>query len=279
MTPIATRGIGVAATLHEALPAVAIVAFVGITQLGSVPFVAALSVGIYWFLDRRGGAFVVGVALGAVALTAALKAGFALPRPPPDWWHVPASGYGFPSGHATAAAATWGAVAHAVPLGSARRRWGVAAAVIGLVAVSRIALGVHFLADVIAGVGVGVAFLAAVAWVAGRRPGAALIAACAAGVAGAVATGGGTGALGMLGTALGATLAWTRTAVPDRPWGRGDVPHAVAGGVVAAASLGLIRWGGLGPIASGGLGLIAGATVIGLPAYAAGWRPSVLGGQ
>lgn len=279
MTPLATRGIGVGPAIREALPTLAVAAFVGITQLGSVTFVAALSVGIYWFLDRRAGAFVVGVALGAVALTAALKAGFALPRPPPEVWRISADGYGFPSGHATTAAATWGAVAYAVPVGSTRRRWGVAGAVVGLVAVSRVVLGVHFLVDVVAGVAVGAAFLTTVVWATGRRPGPALVAACVTALAGVVATGGGAEAVGMLGTALGATIPWYRTTVPDRPWGHGDVPHAIVGGGVAAASLGLIRWGDIGVLASGALGVVAGATVIGLPAYAAGWRPGFLDGS
>ncbi|MBL9127353.1 MAG: phosphatase PAP2 family protein, partial [Verrucomicrobiales bacterium] len=60
--------------------------------------------------------------------------------------------FGLPSGHATTAAAVWFFLAAEV-----RRRWawGLAVAIVGSVAVSRVYLGVHFTSDVVLGVVLG----------------------------------------------------------------------------------------------------------------------------
>jgi membrane-associated phospholipid phosphatase len=67
-----------------------------------------------------------------------------------------ASGFSFPSGHATGSAALWGSVAVAVWV-VARRLVVVALAVIvpAAVAATRVLLGVHFVTDVVAGLLVG----------------------------------------------------------------------------------------------------------------------------
>lgn len=70
----------------------------------------------------------------------------------------------FPSGHSTAAAATWMAVAFLVGRGRGprvrARLVGVAAGIAGAVAASRVLLGVHWLTDVLAGVLLGWAWFA-----------------------------------------------------------------------------------------------------------------------
>ena len=82
--------------------------------------------------------------------------GSAVPLPP---------SYAFPSGHAAAGAASLGALAvllsERLPPGRARTRLWIAAVVLGLgVGLSRVALNVHYVSDVVAGWCLGVAWLA-----------------------------------------------------------------------------------------------------------------------
>jgi hypothetical protein len=109
-------------------------------------------------LDRRRVGLVLAAAFGALGVTLALKAAFALPRPP----GAAAAGYGFPSGHALGATVVWGVAALVLDAGRRRTRLAVAAAVVPLVALSRVVIGVHYLVDVVAGVAVGVAVVRAV---------------------------------------------------------------------------------------------------------------------
>jgi len=94
--------------------------------------------------------------LTATLVTPLLKGEFRRARPPfVDW-----KDFSFPSGHAFGSAATYGMLALAVLVvfRPHRWRWAVAAALwawIGLVALSRPMLGVHFPSDVLAGVTLG----------------------------------------------------------------------------------------------------------------------------
>ena len=102
---------------------------------------------------------------GAQALTALLKVEFARPRP--SFAHpvvAQSHGYSFPSGHATASIAVYGALAYlAVSTareGVIRTACGVGALIlVGMIGFSRVYLGKHFPSDVIAGWCVGLAWL------------------------------------------------------------------------------------------------------------------------
>lgn len=77
-------------------------------------------------------------------------------RPATQFGLVHAGGYAFPSGHATQAAAVWGAYAFlaSLALTSWPRKvtaWTIAVIVSGLIGLSRLYLGVHWLSDVAAG--------------------------------------------------------------------------------------------------------------------------------
>lgn len=108
----------------------------------------------------------LGFVLAALAV-GLLKAGIALPRPsmvlPPDALHLlepPESPYSFPSGHAASAALLAGWL-----WGWAPPAWRPLLLVWAtLAAVSRLSLGVHFPADVVAGAALG----GACAWLARR---------------------------------------------------------------------------------------------------------------
>jgi undecaprenyl-diphosphatase len=102
--------------------------------------------------------FLVAVLLGVVLLNNGLK--LIVDRERPDVPHlVEAAGSSFPSGHSSAAAAAWCAVALVVARHSSRRVRAIAAAAAAMVAIavaaSRALLGVHWLTDVVAGVLVG----------------------------------------------------------------------------------------------------------------------------
>ncbi|MFI6295302.1 phosphatase PAP2 family protein [Nonomuraea sp. NPDC050790] len=115
---------------------------------------------LYWCVSPRLGLRLGVVVLGAAASNAVLKLLFHAPRP---YWldarvrPLSLEGtFGLPSGHAQIAAATWGALAAAV-----RRPWAwwTAAAAAGLIGLSRVYLGVHFISDVVAGLVLGAAVL------------------------------------------------------------------------------------------------------------------------
>jgi undecaprenyl-diphosphatase len=107
--------------------------------------------------DLRGAALVIAVSLGgAVLLSRAVKLLVSRPRPPVEHLQA-ATSSSFPSGHATQASAFW--VSLVLVLSAERFAPRLIAAAIafavllvGAVAASRVYLGVHYPADVLAGV-------------------------------------------------------------------------------------------------------------------------------
>lgn len=194
------RGVGEAAfvsRLPEEMRAIA----GAVTQLGDMWFVLTGIALVYVVSEfgyeaaenpRKDALYLFALAVGAYCLTVAMKAVFALPRPPdatavtPPAWipvlagpvcesMVTAEGYGFPSGHALKTAAVYGGAAITLRGWNRSRRVLAAGAVTVLVSVSRVVLGVHYLVDVVVGTVVGVAFLGTVARIAGRDPTRALL--------------------------------------------------------------------------------------------------------
>ena len=260
---LATRSVGGVEFLRAVLPQAAREAFAVLTWLGSVPVVVALFAGVYWFGVRDRGAFGLAVVLGALSLTVALKTLFALPRPPEPGRLIGAMGYGFPSGHAIAATVAWGYLAFALDWGSRRQRYGVAGLVVAVVALSRVAVGVHYVVDVVAGVAVGAAYLAVLTRLDGveRAFGLAVVLSL---LALAVTGGGGDAAL-LLGAAIAGALAWSRLSVPATPWRReGVLPAAAGGGAVGALVFVGYRWDLLAPVEFV-VGAVGVALVLALP--------------
>jgi membrane protein DedA with SNARE-associated domain/membrane-associated phospholipid phosphatase len=136
----------------------------GATWLGSnavlIPLVVAL--GGYLLIRKKDwrAAVLVGAALlGANAWYHVVKPLVARSRPPESFHLISVSGYAFPSGHATAAIAVWGAVAVVLsagrPVGTKVAIWIGAGLIAALVAFSRVYLGVHWWTDVVAGAALG----------------------------------------------------------------------------------------------------------------------------
>jgi membrane-associated phospholipid phosphatase len=158
-----TRAIGGIEALRSLLPPWAIDAFAVLTTLGDTAFLLAILLALYWFYDRDQGAIALAVFLGGVLLITGLKTAIGLPRPPESVRAVAEGGYGFPSGHAFGATVGFGLLALVFRRPRRSLRIALAAAAVLIVATSRVAIGVHYAVDVIAGVAVGLAYLA-VAW-------------------------------------------------------------------------------------------------------------------
>lgn len=139
-----------------------------VTSLGAgVPVVVAgtaLAL-VAWRRSPGVGLAVLAVTLARPVVVTVLKAVIGRQRPDLDPL-VPRTGPSFPSGHVVAAMVLWGAVPWVTSLHTRRRElWWAAVAlatvVVGAVAASRVYLGVHWLSDVVGGVMVGAALLAA----------------------------------------------------------------------------------------------------------------------
>jgi membrane-associated phospholipid phosphatase len=148
-----------------------------VTDLGSatilVPLVVAAGLGWRW---RRGSwrplALLAGAAAGAWVVQVAVKQLVERPRPPAGLALSHATGFAFPSGHATDAAAVYGMLAVLLARPPRRPTRAVVGATVGLIALvglSRLYLGVHWLTDVLAGMVLGAGWIVALVLAAGRR--------------------------------------------------------------------------------------------------------------
>jgi undecaprenyl-diphosphatase len=129
-----------------------------------IPFAVGLVVAAALSGRIRLAVIVAVVLIGATLFTDAVKDLIARPRPP---WEAlaPAVGFSFPSGHTLQGTVVYGLLAlvawrSRLPLAVRRAVVGVGVVVPVLVGLSRIALGVHFPSDVLAGWFGGVAFVA-----------------------------------------------------------------------------------------------------------------------
>lgn len=120
------------------------------SYLGTEYFYLLLLPFLYWTISKRWGILVTFSLVFSTYLMGVFKWTFNLPRPPSPpvekLWHETSPS--FFSGHAATAMAVWGALATLI-----RRTWfwALAAALIFFIGFSRLYLGVHYPADVIAG--------------------------------------------------------------------------------------------------------------------------------
>ncbi len=246
-----SRGWGVVEFFHQVLPHWIPQVFAYVTQLGNAGLFFVLGALLYWTSDdREKYGFLLAATLGALSLTLALKGFFALARPPETYHVVNASGYGFPSGHALGSTVFWVLLALTFDRGSRATRLAVASVIVALVCLTRLVLGVHFTVDVIAGVGVGLVYLAVLIGGFKRRPrpafALAVLWAFAAlcivilmpPITAALAETDLVDAVTALGGTIGALIAWESVGPPD-----GTVSRSTA--VVGLFSLGVLSYIGL----------------------------------
>ena len=164
--PLVDWDVRFAVWLHDHTTSGLVTAFKLVTLGGNAVVLSALVLFLGALLWRRGAAndaaLLGAVFFGSEAVNAALKLAFHRPRP--ELAFLQLDTYSFPSGHSTAATAVFGALAFLVwpHARTARRRVALVAAavcLVGLVAFSRLYLGVHYLSDVLAGLALGAAWL------------------------------------------------------------------------------------------------------------------------
>jgi len=141
----------------------------GLTDLGNAAVLAGLllAVGLLWWWRRRTWRplwLLAGAYVGAWALSETVKDLTRRARPPAAQAIGHWTGYAFPSGHTTKATAVYGMLA--ALLAAATPRWGhkvtcwtAAALLAGLVGLSRLYLGAHWLTDVLGALALGAAWL------------------------------------------------------------------------------------------------------------------------
>jgi membrane-associated phospholipid phosphatase len=134
--------------------------FLGITVLGSAYFYVVFIAIWFWALDKRGSMLAVFVLIASVMSNYWLKIILKNPRPPVTNWlsGVHASNYSLPSAHAQNSVVMWGW------MGLKSRSWWMgflSITLTGLIGLSRVYIGVHWLGDVVAGWAVGILLLIA----------------------------------------------------------------------------------------------------------------------
>ncbi|BAL91761.1 putative phosphatase [Actinoplanes missouriensis 431] len=133
-----------------------------------IPLVALLVLMLIIRRRPRPALYLVVTGLGAMILDPSLKALIGRVRPVVEVPVATAPGNSFPSGHALGSMVVYGMIV-LVFLPAVRRRWrpffiGAAAVIVAAIGFTRIALGVHFLSDVLAGWLLGVAWISATAY-------------------------------------------------------------------------------------------------------------------
>lgn len=146
--------------IQEVLPEILLDVLNVITRLGDGATLVVLAVLLYWFgaeEDRHKRAMVLAIAVTTLALVAGLKGILEVQRPlfaaTPPLEAAPGTyeGWSTPSAHSMGAAAVYGALAVVMDVGERWQRYTVAGALIILIPFSRVALGVHYIGDVISG--------------------------------------------------------------------------------------------------------------------------------
>jgi membrane-associated phospholipid phosphatase len=159
---------GIALWFHDHLSHAFVAVLRAITEFGSSEWIAiVLSVAVLLFVFKRRWASLVTMVMavpGGMLLNELIKVLVHRHRPFVDGWFVDWSGYSFASGHTIGATLLYGQLAFFIIPAIKSRRLRVftvsaAAALVVLIGFTRIALGAHYLTDVLAGMFFGTLWL------------------------------------------------------------------------------------------------------------------------
>lgn len=148
--------------IHGVLPEPIIWLFAKLTLLGENWLLAGIAIVAYLVIarrDRKQAGIVLAVAVTAFVLVSGLKGLLLFERPEPFYRTAPYTGYSFPSAHALGATAIYGSLAWASNWSTRMIRIGGGGFLIGVIAFSRVVIGVHYVVDVVAGVILGLGVL------------------------------------------------------------------------------------------------------------------------
>lgn len=171
-----SRSIGGVRSVQEVIPDWLAPIIALFTQLGDIWFLVLLLAVLYWKRSATQEKVMVvgGMLTAGIGIYRSLKYIFGLPRPDepllePElvpWIIRPlyeltafSSSYGFPSGHATISTIVYFGLAEILDVGSRRLRYLCAAVLVAFIGLTRIILGLHFLVDIIVGIGLGATIL------------------------------------------------------------------------------------------------------------------------
>jgi len=166
--PVAGIDHSVALWFHSHLTPAFVGILRGITEFGSSEWIAiVLSISVLFFIFKRWWPSLVTLVVavpGGMLLNELVKILVHRHRPFEDGWFVDWSGYSFASGHTIGATLLYGQIAlFLIPVIKSRRGrallFSVASLVVVLVGFSRIALGAHYLTDVVGGMFFGMMWL------------------------------------------------------------------------------------------------------------------------
>jgi membrane-associated phospholipid phosphatase len=154
---VATLLTGLTALLVLALLTDSLTLWILLSLLGEELVYVGLAIAVTYLANPQVGFLALVSVLLSGSLNIMLKNSLNIPRPPPELWRVPASGPGFPSGHVQISTTFWTSISL-----SLRNRYvaALSALTITSIAVSRVALRVHSVGDVVAGVALGLSIAA-----------------------------------------------------------------------------------------------------------------------
>lgn len=158
-TPAILFSDGLIESIQATLPELLLDLIVLVTMLGDQETYVVVLLVFFYAIDREKGVALIAVGLTVAALTPGLKEAFGIPRPPDQLHWVHAEHYGVPSGHTLGAFAIYGALIYAVDRWSLQFKAFLTALVGTAVGLSRIVLGVHYPADVLAGFAIAIVLL------------------------------------------------------------------------------------------------------------------------